>query len=289
MAEEARPPRLGRGLAALLGGGGNDASAPPPPTHRQRFVPLDAIRPNPRNPRTAFDPQELADLAGSIRARGVLQPIVVRSVEARDARFEIVAGERRWRAAAQAGVHDVPVIVVEADDRLALELAIIENVQRSDLNPVEEARGYQSLMADHAYTQAELGEVIGKSRSHVTNTLRLLKLPAPVLDHLANGDLSAGHARALLSSSQPEALAKEIMVKGLSVRDVERRVADKPEGRAKRRAEASDPNLKALASDLTEQTGLRIAIERSGEGGRVVIEFQNLEQFDHIHGKLKEL
>ncbi|HEX8076709.1 MAG TPA: ParB/RepB/Spo0J family partition protein [Chthoniobacterales bacterium] len=284
--EEHRP-RLGRGLAALLAT--PDQVTSPAPAHRQRRVPLEHLRPNPRNPRKAFAEAELVELGNSIKARGVLQPIVVRPAGGEDDRYEIVAGERRWRAAQRAGVHDVPVVIVEADDKLALELAIVENVQRADLNPAEEARGYRSLIAEYGYGQADLGEAIGKSRSHVANTLRLLKLPADVLDLLESGAISAGHARALLAVPNPAKTAADIVRKGLSVREVERLAAEQPAKAPRRNASPADPDTRALSEALTQQTGLKIAIERRGERGRIVIEYNSTEQFDYINRKLSEI
>jgi ParB family transcriptional regulator, chromosome partitioning protein len=217
MSDDLSKRRLGRGLAALIG----EMDQPVPVGEPQRAVnadrtiPIEFIARSQRNPRRHFDENELQDLAASIRQHGIVQPVVVRTVGVN--RYEIIAGERRWRAAQLAGFTDVPVIVRDVDDRTALELAIVENVQRSDLNPLEEAMGYEQLIAEHGYTQNDLGEIIGKSRSHVANSLRLLKLPDPVRDMLADGSLSAGHARALVSTSDPATLAKTIVSKGLSV------------------------------------------------------------------------
>ena len=294
MATEPRPPKLGRGLAALLGPppGAAGAAPAPPSNHRQRRVPVESLRPNPRNPRKQFDEADLTDLANSVRARGVLQPIVVRAAGEPD-RFEIIAGERRWRAAQRAGIHDVPIVVVEADDRLALELAIIENVQRADLNAAEEARGFRALVAEHNYTPADLGAAIGKSRSHVANTLRLLSLPEPVLDMLESGAITAGHARALLSVPDPAALAKAIVKSGLSVREIERAASEiKPDSKRNARKKtpaAPDADARALGKKLTDSSGLKIAVALHGEGGRITIDYKTLEQFDHIYRKLGEL
>ena len=290
-AEDARP-RLGRGLAALLGTPDETAAAPVP-SHRQRRVPLEHLRPNPQNPRKTFGDAELTELADSIRARGVLQPIVVRALPGGH-EYEIVAGERRWRAAQRAAVHDVPVVVVQADDKLALELAIIENVQRADLNAAEEARGYRNLMDGYGYTQADLGAAIGKSRSHVANTLRLLKLPERVLDMLASGTLTAGHARALLAVPDPEGTAEAVVRRGMSVREVERlAVKDEPEPATppgpRQTPPSPDANTRALAGALTRQTGLKVEIERKGERGRIIIDFKSIEQFDYVYSKLNEL
>ena len=294
MAQEPRP-KLGRGLAALLG-------TPPqgttpvetPAAHRQRRVPTEHLRPNPNNPRKTFAEEDLAELAASIKARGVLQPVVVRAIAGADEqRFEIVAGERRWRAAQRAGVHDLPVVIVEADDKLALELAIVENVQRADLNAAEEARGYKHLISEYNYSQADVAQAIGKSRVHVTNTLRLLALPEKALNLLESGVISAGHARALLAVADPDGVAEQIVAKKLSVRDVEKLASKTASSQepvaAAHGARSSDADAKALSHKLTQQTGLKISVELRGEGGRIIIDYKTLEQFDHIYRKLGEM
>src|SRR5229473_4621271 len=220
MAEETHRSRLGRGLASLIGDVAPDA-APTIERSRQRQAPIEFIRPNPRNPRRNFSDAELDELAASIRERGIIQPIVVRTVRGAADSFEIIAGERRWRAAQRAGLHDVPIVVHEASDSEALELAIIENVQRADPNPLEEATGYQRLGEEFSYSQDDIAKTVGKSRSHVANTLRLLKLPDAVKAYINAGKLSAGHARALINQPDPEAAAREIVEKGLNVRQVE--------------------------------------------------------------------
>src|ERR1043165_9306299 len=212
--------RLGRGLAALIGDVGDEADV----IERQRNsrrVPIEFGKPNPPNPRRVFAETELDELAASIRERGIIQPILVRTVRGALDQYEIVAGERRWRAAQRAGLHDVPVVLLEVSDREALELAIIENVQRADLNALEEASGYQALADEFKYGQDEIAKIVGKSRSHVANTLRLLKLPEGVQDFIRTGKISAGHARALLGQPDPEALAQAIVAQGLSVRQTE--------------------------------------------------------------------
>jgi ParB family chromosome partitioning protein len=287
MADDHKP-RLGRGLAALLGT--SDDTPERAPAGRLKRVPIEKLRPNPRNPRRQFHPEELQELADSIKSRGVLQPIVVREDIQTPGQFEIVAGERRWRASQSAGLSEVPVVVIEADDRLALEIAIVENVQRADLNPLEEAEGYGRLMAEYHYTQADMAAAIGKSRSHVANMVRLLKLPTSVRDLVRDGQLTAGHARALLAVDDPAAVAGAILARGLSVRQVEQ-WNDKPKTKIKKNSEDvhdGDANVKALSKVLTEQTGLSISIVKSVEGGRVVIEYKSLEQFDYIFAKLNE-
>jgi len=213
--------RLGRGLAALIGDASDEALLADR-VRGARRVPIEFLRPNPQNPRSHFDHDGLEELASSIRERGVLQPIMVRPVPNLSDAFEIIAGERRWRAAQRAGLHDVPVLVIEADDRQSLEYAIIENVQRDDLNALEEALGYERLSANFDHSQADIARIVGKSRSHVANTLRLLNLPDSVKERLHEGLLTAGHARALLALPNPEAVAQEIVERGLTVRDVER-------------------------------------------------------------------
>ncbi len=221
MSEDLSRKRLGRGLAALIGEMDKPVEQEQAPlAQADRRVPIEFITPNPRNPRRNFAEAELADLAQSIRAHGLVQPVIVRQVAGTN-HFELIAGERRWRAAQRAGLTDVPVIVRDVDDRVAMELAIVENVQRADLNPVEEAQGYQRLIDEHKYTQADLAQVIGKSRSHVANTLRLLKLPDVIRDLLVDGSLSAGHARTLVNAEDPAGLARRIVEGGLSVRQAE--------------------------------------------------------------------
>src|SRR5262245_61681708 len=205
MADEARS-RLGRGLAALIGDVG-DESAALERTRSQKRVPIEFLKANPRNPRRFFAEAELEELAASIRERGIIQPILVRSARGAVDQYEIIAGERRWRAAQRAGLHDVPIVLLEVSDREALELAIIENVQRTDLNALEEANGYQALADEFKYSQDDIAKVVGKSRSHVANTLRLMKLPDTVQSYIRDGKLSAGHARALLGQPDPEKIA----------------------------------------------------------------------------------
>lgn len=282
MSDDLSKRRLGRGLAALIG----EMDQPVPVGEPQRAVnadrtiPIEFIARSHRNPRRHFDENELQDLAASIRQHGIVQPVVVRTVGVN--RYEIIAGERRWRAAQLAGFTDVPVIVRDVDDRTALELAIVENVQRSDLNPLEEAMGYEQLIAEHGYTQNDLGEIIGKSRSHVANSLRLLKLPDPVRDMLADGSLSAGHARALVSTSDPATLARTIVSKGLSVRDAERLAQNdiKSQGEIaeKRPAGEKDSDTIALERSLSDALGLDVKISHKGGSGQIRIGYRTLEQ-----------
>ncbi len=217
--EEAPRQRLGRGLASLLADPANPAGANDGRDHR--LVPVEFLRPNPRNPRRRFETADLDELAASIRAKGILQPIIARAIPNVAGSFEIIAGERRWRAAQAAQLTDVPVVVIEADDREALAFAIIENIQRADLNAIEEATAYERLATDFSYSHNDVSMLIGKSRSHVANTLRLLKLPQSVLDQVAAGLLSAGHARALLACADAEAVARRVLAEHLTVREVE--------------------------------------------------------------------
>lgn len=292
MVEETGRSRLGRGLAALIGdvGGEDEALAR---ARGQRRVPIEFLRPSARNPRRAFAEADLEDLAASIRERGILQPIIVRNMPGLVDVYEIIAGERRWRAAQRAGLHDVPVILVEADDRAALEIAIVENVQRADLNALEEAAGYDQLMSEFGYSQSDLAKVIGKSRSHVANTLRLVKLPEPVRVLLSGGQLSAGHARALLAVADPEAMARRILDEGWTVRDIERQAQKEAAGDAspaKPRAKTEkDPDTRALEKVLEDVLGLKVSIDhKPSGGGKVTITYQTLEQLDGLCKRLKE-
>lgn len=290
MNEDPAKKRLGRGLAALIGE--MDKPDAPETATSDDHVAIEQISANPDNPRRRFAETELADLTQSIREHGVVQPVVVRP--SRNAgNFEIIAGERRWRAAQRAGMTEIPVIIREVDDRVALELAIVENVQRADLNPVEEARGYQQLIDDHSYTQSELAKVIGKSRSHVANTLRLLTLPDTVCDMLAEGALSAGHARALITADNPAVLARRIIEQGLSVRQAESLAQDKGPGNkrkkaAGRRVTEQDSDTKALEKALGDKTGLAVSIIGCGESGVVKIAYKSLDQLDDICRRLGE-
>jgi ParB family transcriptional regulator, chromosome partitioning protein len=291
MAQEAIRPRLGRGLAALIGDAGNETEVVER-ARGQRRVPVEFLRPNPRNPRKTFNETDLEFLAGSIRERGIIQPIVVRALGKGPDAYEIVAGERRWRAAQRAGLHDVPIAVVEADDRTSLEFAIIENVQRTDLNPIEEAAGYHRLIDEFGYSQGDLGTALGKSRSHVANTMRLLNLPADVQTLVRDGQLSAGHARALLAVKDPGALAKEVVAKGLNVRDVERlaQEAGSAPGAAapkRRRQDGKDPDTRAVEKALQDVLGLAVTIHHSGAGGELRIRYKSVDQLDAICRRLK--
>jgi len=298
MTEEARQetrPRLGRGLAALIGETGEEASVMQR-VRGQKKVPVAFLRPNPRNPRQTFDETALQELADSIASKGILQPILARTIPGVADRYEIIAGERRWRAAQRAGLHEVPILNVEADDKQALEFAIIENVQRSDLNPLDEALGYERLGTEFGYSQTDLAKVIGKSRSHVANMMRLLKLPEQTKSMLADGQLTAGHARALLAVSDPDAMANKIVSQGLSVRDIEHlaqnEAAEKVEQAApvKKSAPAEkDADTRALEKSLSEHLGLFVSISGKGESGELKIRYTTLEQLEAVCAKLRSL
>ncbi|CAG0906823.1 unnamed protein product [Cyprideis torosa] len=303
MAEDASKRRLGRGLAALIGemdkpvaaAGSAPEERSVEPIVSDRIVPIENVRANPNNPRRQFADADLEDLANSISEHGIVQPILVRPAPSGSGDWEIIAGERRWRAAQRAGLHQVPIIVREVDDRQALELAIIENVQRADLNPVEEALGYQQLMDEYSYGQADLGKVIGKSRSHVANTLRLLKLPTGVRALLSEGSLSPGHARTLITLERPEALAKRIVDEGLSVRQAEQlaAAAERPEGvssqAGKGQAPAKDADTKALEKTLSDALGMKVLINHKASGrGRLMIDYKSLDQLDALQTKLQK-
>src|SRR3954454_11383030 len=288
MADEARS-RLGRGLAALIGDVG-DESAALERTRSQRRVPIEFVKPNPRNPRRQYHEAELDELAASIRERGIIQPILVRTARGSLDNFEIIAGERRWRAAQRAGMHEVPVVLLEVSDREALELAIIENVQRADLNALEEAGGYQALADEFKYSQDDIAKIVGKSRSHVANTLRLLKLPDGVQDFIRAGKISAGHARALLGQPDPEALAQAIVAQGLSVRETEAVVQERAGGAGKKaagRARGKDADTVALEKWLSDALGLVVTIAHRGSGGELKIRYKSLEQLDSVIRKLE--
>ncbi len=268
-------------------GGGVDAERT-----RAVSVAIDRLSPNPEQPRRRFPEAELEELAASIRRHGVLQPVLVRPHPELPESYQIIAGERRWRAAQRVPLHEIPVVVRELDDRAMLEIAIIENVQRADLDPVEEATGYRQLIDRFGYTQGALAEVVGKSRSHVANMLRLLGLPAPVLEMLRGGQLSAGHARALLAAPDPVALAREVVKGGLSVRQVEARVRRAgAQRRAARRGQAAekDADTRLLEGDLSAAIGMAVSIRHGADGGgEVRIRYRSLEQLDRLCRKLAE-
>jgi ParB family chromosome partitioning protein len=284
--DDTRHRGLGRGLSALIG----DEAAPGKhegSSRNARQVPVAFLRPNRFQPRKTFVPEELHDLANSIREKGVLQPILVRPVAGDANAFEIVAGERRWRAAQLAKLHDVPVVIREMNDGEALELAIIENVQRSDLNAIEEAAAYQELMDRFAYTQEKLSQEVGKSRSHVANTLRLLKLPETVRAMIRDGKLTAGHARTLIGLADPEARAREIIEGALNVREAEHRSESKSGGAGK--TVRKDPDIKALEDSVSNVLGLKVQVLHKGaKGGEIRIAYKTLEQLDDVVRRLNK-
>lgn len=279
--------RLGRGLAALIGDVDTEAVVNER-SRSSRRVPVAFLTPNPRNPRKSFEEADLADLTASIREKGIVQPILVRPVRGGGEAYEIIAGERRWRAAQRAGLHDVPVIINDVSDKEALELAIIENVQRADLNALEEALGYQQLIDEFDYTQTALADVIGKSRPHVANTLRLLKLPDSVKTYLREGKLTAGHARALVTVNDPAAVAARIVEGGLTVRDAEALTQQEPKrGETKPRPE-KDADTRALERLLSDMLGLVVTIDHRRDGsGTLRVGYSTLEQLDGVCRLLK--
>lgn len=297
MADDISKKRLGRGLAALLGDVDTDAEAVER-ARSQRRVPIEFVTPNPNNPRRSFAVDDLEDLTRSVREKGIVQPILVRPQPGQpvsDNRYEIIAGERRWRAAQAAGLHEIPVLIQAVSDREALELAIVENVQRSDLNPIEEARGYQQLLDGFDYTQQDLATVIGKSRSHVANTLRLLKLPDGVQKLLQDGELTAGHAKILVAADDPAALASQIVDGNMSVRAAEtlaRGAGESPKGSDSSQSSASalvkDADTQALENSLSEVLGLLVDLRHKPNGtGELRVKYKTLDQLDFITAKLR--
>jgi ParB family transcriptional regulator, chromosome partitioning protein len=281
--------RLGRGLASLIGEA-SPGEARISPQGEQRLLSIDQLHPSGRNPRRAFGDVELIELADSIRQKGLLQPIIARPDRQRGG-FEIVAGERRWRAAQKALLHTVPVILRELSDQEAAEFALIENVQRTDLNPIEEATGYSELIDKYGYTQEQVAEVIGKSRSHLANTLRLLRLPASVQALVQDGHLTSGHARALIGRDDAEALARRIIEENLNVRAVEALVQaearDDGAQSPRRHGNEKDADARAFEKDLSDSLGLKVEIKPgSGESGTLSIKYGNFDQLDYIRTRL---
>jgi ParB family transcriptional regulator, chromosome partitioning protein len=281
LAEDMRPRGLGRGLSALIGD-----EAPRTGARAPRTVPTAFLRPNKNQPRKSFGEDDLNDLVASVKEKGILQPILVRPIAGDANAYEIVAGERRWRAAQAAKLHEVPVVVRELNDAEALEIAIIENVQRADLNAVEEAAGYQELIGHFSYTQEKLAAAVGKSRPHVANTLRLLKLPDSVKALVREGKLTAGHARALINDPDPEARAQEIISGALNVRQTEQRSKAKKPSVHKQPVE--DPNIRDLETSVSNMLGLKVQVfDRGDKGGEVRITYKTLEQLDALMHRLK--
>ncbi len=287
MVEEARKKGLGRGLSSLLG---DAASIDEPqettgPTKGMATAPVDLVHPNPEQPRKSFENDELEDLAASIAEKGILQPLIVRPDPVHTGAYQIVAGERRWRAAQLAQLHEVPIIVKDLTDSEVMELGLIENVQRADLNPVEEAEGYALLIEKYAHTQEALSRIVGKSRSYIANSLRLRTLPGDVLAYVRDGKLSAGHARALITTPNSSAIAKQVIEKGLSVRDVERLAKSASNSRPKTpRRSVKDPDTLALEADLRAAIGLSVTISqhRDSESGDLRISYSTLEELDGL-------
>jgi ParB family chromosome partitioning protein len=294
MAEERS--RLGRGLASLIGDVGGEAAHVDRPSRTPRKVPIEFIKANPRNPRRAFSDDELNELAASIKQHGVIQPIVVRPVKGTQDRFEIIAGERRWRASQRAGLHDVPIVTVDVNDSAALEIAIIENVQRSDLNAMEEALGYHALANEYKHNADDIAKLVGKSRSHVANMMRLTKLPEQVQAYIAEGKLSAGHARALINTPDAAAAAKRIVEEGLSVRQAEtlaheegapQRGAQKARGKSDSVPVKKDADTIALEKRISDILGLSVSVDHRDPGGVVTVKYKDLDQLDDILRRLE--
>jgi ParB family chromosome partitioning protein len=302
---------LGRGLAALLGdedeavesGGSGGAAAPASTAPRSdKALPIADLNPNPFQPRRVFDEEALETLAESIRANGLLQPILVRAREDGEG-YDIVAGERRWRAAQQAQLHEVPVVIRDLGEREALEIAIVENVQRRDLTPLEEAEGYRRLMAEFKHTQDDVAKAVAKSRSHVANMLRLLQLPESVQQMVQAGRISAGHARALLNAEDVEGLAQQVAERGISVRETERLAQDvkaaangggnggngtEKAGKGAPPVPRKDADTRYLEDELSAALGLKVSVDAKGKGGKLVIEYATLDQLDNVIAKLRD-
>jgi ParB family chromosome partitioning protein len=291
--EQDKRTNLGRGLAALFGEDSEDYAALDQ-VRATKTVPIEQLLPNPFQPRREFDPEAMQALSDSIAANGILMPILVRRRPDHPDTLEIVAGERRWRAAQTARLHEVPVVIREFSDQQALEAAIVENVQREDLSAIEEAEGYRRLMDEFHHTQEALAKVVGKSRSHIANTLRLIGLPEAIKDMVLHGKLSAGHARALLGAEAPEALAKKVVGRGLNVRQTEQLVRKFGPVRAETGAgsgrgaikTAKDPDTLALEQDLSALLGLKVNIEIHGNGGALTVHYRSLEQLDEVLRRL---
>ena len=283
MAEPKRKGGLGRGLSALMADidtvSGN-------PTHTPQTLPVEQITPNPDQPRRAFEPEALAELAASLRNRGVLQPLIVRPHPTEPDLFQIVAGERRWRAAQIAQLHELPVLVRELDDTEVLEIALIENIQRADLNPIEEAASFRQLMDRFGHTQEKLAEALDKSRSHISNLLRLLTLPDQVQGFVREGRLTAGHARALITTPDPVSLARKVLERNLSVRETEalaRQTTERPVRPPAPNRTEKDADTRALESDLSAQLKMRVRLDHGGQdGGRMTITYRDLDQLDRL-------
>jgi len=289
MADEGRS-RLGRGLAALMGDVGIETTSAPERARNQRRVPIEFLKPNPRNPRRNYPETELDELAASIKEHGIIQPVIVRSLHGAKDVYEIIAGERRWRAAQRAALHEIPIVPIEASDSEALELAIIENVQRTDLNPLEEAAGYQALASEYQRSHDDIAKVVGKSRSHVSNTLRLLKLPEPVKAYIHAGKITAGAARMLVGTPDPEEMAREIVDRGLNVRQVEALAKERASstGNASKNRAVKNADTIALERRVSDALGLAVAIDHRGESGVLRIHYRSLDQLDDLLRRLEK-
>jgi ParB family transcriptional regulator, chromosome partitioning protein len=281
---QAQKRRLGRGLAALIGDDVVEAASPEE-FRGLRHLPIELLHSNPNNPRKQFREEDLADLSRSIREKGLLQPIVVR--QRADGEYEIVAGERRWRASQRAGLHELPVLIRELSDGETLEIALIENIQRADLNPLEEARAYGQLLEQFSYTQQQLADSVGKSRSHIANTLRLLTLPESVRAYIEDGKLTAGHARTLVATDSPADLANKIISLGLSVREAETLTRSNPTTSTRKAKSDKNADTRALEKQISETIGLRVEIKAQGrEGGTLLIKYKTLDQLDGVTHRL---
>jgi ParB family chromosome partitioning protein len=293
---------LGRGLDALFedeeatfAAVAAEETSSAPPSGPRRTLGIGQLTPNPDQPRTHFDPKAINELADSIRQHGLIQPILVRPIPNNPDMFEIVAGERRWRASQKAQLHEVPVVIRDLDDAQVLQIALIENLQRQDLNAIEEAKGYQRLIDDYAFNADDVGQAVGRSRSHVSNMMRLLTLPQSVQSMVVNAELTAGHARALVGAQNPALLAQEIVSKGLSVRQTEKLAADNA-GRTIQHRDKSgkgptfkDPNILALEKEISEKLGLKVVVTMAGEfDGSLSINFKTLDQLDDVLQRLSQ-
>ncbi len=281
---------LGRGLSALMADVNQDMApkSEQPPRRADTRVPVEQIRPNPDQPRRAFNDDALKELASSIAEKGVIQPLIVRNHPDGDGTYEIVAGERRWRASQIAKVHDVPIVIRQYTDTEVLEVAIIENIQRADLNPIDEGAGYRQLMQKFGHTQEQLSTVLGKSRSHIANAMRLLSLPDSVTKFLVGGQISSGHARALVGHEDAEKLAHHIVKNGLSVRETEKLVktglGPKPAKPNKRTPAQKDADTVQIEGELSAALGMKVVIDHSAgsEGGKLSVSYRNLDQLDDL-------
>jgi ParB family chromosome partitioning protein len=273
-----------------MGDVGAEATTTPERARAQRRVPIEYLRPNPRNPRRNFSDAELDELAASIKERGIIQPVVVRPVRGAKDAYEIIAGERRWRAAQRAALHEIPIVPFEASDSEALELAIIENVQRTDLNPLEEAGGYQALASEYGHSHEDIAKIVGKSRSHVTNTLRLLKLPEPVKAYIHAGKISAGAARMLIGAADPEEMAREIVDRGLNVRQVEALAKDRAagSGKAVKKRVVKNADTIALERRVSNTLGLTVTVDHRSKGGVLHIHYRSLDQLEEVLRRLEK-